>query len=140
MTNEEAILRLACDMEDTLALVAIAEYNGKVLKATVTRYFVDPEIREKALLTLLIRISWRAKYFVQGHDVADIWIEACAEMECRRLRNEIAARGAKHEGVTVLLQPGSGGFVGWLEKCSDKDEEKLRSPEMLPFANDGRWN
>jgi hypothetical protein len=140
MTNEEAIQRLVYDGEDTMTLIAIAKNNANVLKAAVTRYFTGSEVCEKALLILPIRISRRVKYFVRGHDVADLWIEECVEMECRRLRNEFEAHESQRRGVTVLLRPGLDRFVAWPEKCSDSDEENLRSPGMLPLANEGRWN
>ncbi len=88
MTNEEAILRLARDGDDEPALIAIAENNENAMRAAIVRYFSGRGMRKKALNTLLIRISWRAKYFVAGHDEADRWIEHCAELECRRLQNE----------------------------------------------------
>jgi hypothetical protein len=88
MTNEEAILRLARDDNDGPALIAIAENNENTLKATIARYFSGRAMCKKVLNTLLIRISWRAKYFVAGHDDADEWIDDCAELECRRLQYE----------------------------------------------------
>lgn len=97
MTNEEAILRLARDSDDEIALIAIAENNENTLKAAIGRYFSGRTTCRKALNTLLIRISRRAKYFVLGQDEADRWIEHCTQLECRRLQNEsenaFAARG-----------------------------------------------
>jgi hypothetical protein len=97
MTNEEAILRLTRDRDDEPALIAIAENNEKILKAAIGRYFSDRTTCKKALNTLLIRISWRAKYFMFGQDDADRWIEHCAELECRRLQNEAEKRCAAPE-------------------------------------------
>jgi hypothetical protein len=88
MTNEEAIQRLARDGDDQPALIAIAENNENTLKTAIARYFSGRATCKKALNTLLIRISLRAKYFVAGHDEADRWLEHCAELECRRLQNE----------------------------------------------------
>jgi hypothetical protein len=88
MTNEEAILRLARDGDDESALIAIAENNGDRLKVAIGRHFSGRATRKKALNTLLVRISRRAKYFLPGQDDADRWIEHCAELECRRLQNE----------------------------------------------------
>ena len=88
MTNEEAILRLASEGDDESALVAIAENNETALKAAIGRYFSGRTTCKKALNTLLIRISRRAKYFLPGGEDADRWIEHCAELECRRLQNE----------------------------------------------------
>ena len=62
MTNEEAILRLARDNNDKAALVAIAENNLSTLEAAIKRYFGGRVTRKRALITLLVRISWRAKY------------------------------------------------------------------------------
>ena len=88
MTNEEAILRLVDDGEDESALIAIAENNENTLKAAIARYFSGRATCKKALNTLLIRISWRAKYFLPGGEDAARWIEHCAELECRRLQKE----------------------------------------------------
>ncbi len=88
MTNEEAILRLAHDCDDERALIAIGENNEGTLKAAIGRYFSGRTTCRKALNTLLIRISRRAKYFLPGRDDADRWIEHCAELECKRLKNE----------------------------------------------------
>ena len=97
MTNEEAIVRLARNCHDEPALIAIAENNEKKLKAAIGQYFSGRPTCKKALNTLLIRISWRAKYFMLGQDDADRWIEHCAQLECRRLQSEaenvFAARG-----------------------------------------------
>ena len=97
MTNEEAILRLARDGDDEPALIAIAENNENAMRAAIVRYFSGRGMRKKALNTLLIRISWRAKYFMFGQDDADQWIQQCADVECRRLQKEsenlFAARG-----------------------------------------------
>jgi hypothetical protein len=88
MTNEEAILRLMDDGDDESALIAIAENNKNALKAAIGRYFSGRTTCKRALNTLLIGISRRAKYFLPGGADADGWIKHCAEMECRRLQNE----------------------------------------------------
>ncbi len=88
MTNEEAILRLALDCDDEPALIAIAENNENTLKAAIGRYFSGRTTCNRALNTLLIRISLCAKYFLPEHDDANRWIEHCAELECKRLKNE----------------------------------------------------
>jgi hypothetical protein len=89
MINEEAILRLAGDTDDKLALIALAENNLSILKTTIKRHFSGRVMQKRALISLLIRISWRTKYFVREHDDADKWIEVCAELECRRLQSEV---------------------------------------------------
>jgi len=61
MTNEEAILRLARDSDDEPALIAIAENNENTLKAAIGRYFSGRTTCKRALNTLLIRMSQRAK-------------------------------------------------------------------------------
>jgi hypothetical protein len=89
VTNEEAILRLARDTDDSAALLAIVENNSKTLYAAIKRHFSDRTTHKNALITLVIRISWRAKYFIAGHDNGDRWIADCAELECRRLHSEV---------------------------------------------------
>ena len=88
MTSEEAILRLAEDQDDGDALIAIAENNGNALRAEIGRHFSGRATCNRMLLLLLGRISGRAKYFALGYHDADQWIEHCANLECRRLRNE----------------------------------------------------
>jgi len=88
MTNEEAILRLGCDMDDEAALIAFAENNLTVMKAMVRRYFNSRAMRKKAFLSLLVQISICAKEFVKSEESVDRWIAACVEMECKRLRSK----------------------------------------------------
>ena len=88
MTTEEAILRLAEDQDDRDALIAIAENNGNALRAEIGRYFSGQATCRRMLLRLLARVGWHAKYFALGYHDADEWIEHCANLECRRLRNE----------------------------------------------------
>jgi hypothetical protein len=90
----EAILRLADDQDDGDALIAIAENNGNALRAEIGRYFSGRATCNRMLLLLLGRISWHAKYFASGYHDADQWIEDCANLECRRLRNEAEKRCA----------------------------------------------
>jgi hypothetical protein len=88
MTSEEAILRLADDQDDGDALIAIAENNGNLLRAEIARYFSGRATCNRMLLRLMGRISWHAKYFALGYHDANQWIQHCANLECRRLRNE----------------------------------------------------
>ena len=92
MRNEEAILRLARDNNDETALMAIAENNLNTLEAAIKRYFGGRVTQKKALITLLVRISWHAKYFIGDHDDAEEWMAVNADLECRRLHSEV--RGA----------------------------------------------
>src|SRR5215469_3569932 len=101
MTNEEALQRLARDENDGVALIAIAENSEEALKAAVERYFSGREMRKKALLTLLVHISWHAKEFLPGHD-ANEWIGEFAEMWCR----EIQKKAKASDGVENLFQKG----------------------------------
>jgi hypothetical protein len=101
MTNEEALQRLAQDENDGVALIAIAENSEGALKAAVERYFSGRERRKKALLTLLVHVSWNAKEFAPGQD-ANEWIADFAETWCREIQ-----RGAKAaSGVENLFQKG----------------------------------
>jgi hypothetical protein len=89
MTTEEAILRLARDNNDEAALMAIAENNLNTFNVAIKRYFGGRVTQKKALITLLVRISWRAKYFIGNHDDAEEWIAVNADLECRRLQSEV---------------------------------------------------
>jgi hypothetical protein len=95
MTNEEAILRLARDVDDGTAMVALAENNENTLNAAIGRYFSAGAARDKARLTLLAYIARRTKYFLHGYEDADKWFADCADLECRRIRSELAAHAAQ---------------------------------------------
>jgi hypothetical protein len=101
MTNEEALQRLARDENDGMALIAIAENSEEALKLAVERYFSGRETRKKALLTLLVHISWHAKEFVSGHN-ANEWLVEFAEMWCREIQKDAKVA----DGVENLFQKG----------------------------------
>jgi hypothetical protein len=101
MTNEEALQRLARDENDGMALIAIAENSEEALKTTVERYFSGREARKKALLTLLVHISWHAKEFVPGQPASD-WLVEFAEMWCREIQKDVKVA----DGVENLFQKG----------------------------------
>lgn len=92
MTNEEALLRLARNDNDGWALIAVAENNLDVLKAVVGRHFSGQRIRRKAMITLLLNISWHAKERAAGED-AGRWIESFAERWCRWIQGELEIMG-----------------------------------------------
>jgi hypothetical protein len=85
ITNEEAILRLAQDKNDAEALMAVAENSSDALNAAVERHFAGRERRKKALLTLLVYISWHAKEFVPEQQDACQWVAEFANTWCRTI-------------------------------------------------------
>jgi hypothetical protein len=116
MTNREVILRLGRDMHDE-SLIDVVENNLGMPKAAVERYFSGRETRKKALLTLLVHISWHAKEFVGGDGTANRWIGTLAGRERRQLQSKVRG-GTAEEEVRRF-----GGRVG---KRKQQNEEQIR--------------
>lgn len=83
----DALLRLAANSRDACALVTVYDKHGDELKASAVRWFgKDPEVRNKAVNSILVAIARQAgNYDPQSMHAAE-WIRECANEEARRLR------------------------------------------------------
>lgn len=93
----EALLLLATHSQDPCALVAVYDEYGDELKAAAVRWFgKDPEVRNKAVNSILGAISRQVwTYDPLSMDAAE-WVRHCAEAEARRLREALDTAGGKN--------------------------------------------
>ena len=89
---QEALLRLATNPQDACALVAVYDVYGSQLKASAVRWFgKDPEVRNKAVNSILAAIGRQAStYDPQSIDAAE-WVHQCADAEAKKLREAFDA-------------------------------------------------
>lgn len=92
----DALLRLATNPRDACALVAVYDEYGDVLKASAARWFgKDPEVRSKAVNSILVALARQAgSYDPQSMDAAQ-WVSRVADAEARRLREALDGRGSR---------------------------------------------
>src|SRR5260370_5128074 len=81
-STQDALLRLAANPQDACALVTVYDEYGDDLKASATRWFGrGPEVRNKAIKSILAAIARLAKtYDPQSMDAAE-WVRRCADSE-----------------------------------------------------------
>jgi hypothetical protein len=85
----EALLRLAEDQEDAVALITVFQENREAITAEVTRWLGTDAKYDEASKDVLLKIGENARCFnPQVHD-ARKWVSECAYHECARLRLEI---------------------------------------------------
>ena len=95
MTNREALLRLAADKNDALALTSLSTTNAEIIRSAIARYFESGTVSEKAHSTVMQRVAERARSYQSDQD-ADQWLAKSLNSECDRLRNEaIQAKASK---------------------------------------------
>ena len=89
-TDQELLRRLADDSIDAEALVALYEIHAKQIKESAIRWFGrDPEVRKKAINSILVSIGRQAgTYDPQSMDATE-WIRRVADAEARRLREAL---------------------------------------------------
>ena len=94
----DALLCLTTNPQDAGALVAVYDAFGNYLKASVVRWFgKDPEVRNKAVNSILVAIARQAGSYDPHSVNASEWVCRVANAEARRLREALDAR---------LQQPG----------------------------------
>ena len=88
--TREALLRLAANSQDACALVTVYDEYGDSLKVSALRWFGrDPEVRKKAINSILVSIGRQAgTYDPQSMDATE-WIRRVADAEARRLREAL---------------------------------------------------
>lgn len=87
MTNREALLRLATDKDDCLALTSLCENNAEIIGAAMIRYFEIGKVAEKAESVVMHRVAGHARSY-EAHEDPDQWLSQSLNSECDRLRNE----------------------------------------------------
>ena len=93
--TREALLRLAANSRDACALVTVYDEYGDDLKASAAHWFErGPEVRNKAINSILAAIARQAKTFDPQSMEAAEWVRRCADSEARRLREALDAGGS----------------------------------------------
>ena len=87
---------MAANSRDACALITVYDEYGDGLKASAARWFGrGPEVRNKAINTILVAIGRQAgTYDPQSMDAAE-WVRHCADAEARRLREALDAGGGR---------------------------------------------
>ncbi|HUJ31959.1 MAG TPA: hypothetical protein VLY23_11815 [Candidatus Acidoferrum sp.] len=88
MTNREALLRLAANKNDRLALTSLCESNAELIRVAVTRYFEAAPDLEKAQSMVMDRVADHARLYETQED-PDEWLTQSVNSQCDRLRNEL---------------------------------------------------
>ena len=92
----DALLRLATNPQDACALVAVYDSYGNDLKASAVHWFGrDPEVRDKAINSILVAISRQATTYDPQSMNASEWVIQVADAEARRLREALDKAGSK---------------------------------------------
>jgi hypothetical protein len=90
----EALLRLAEDQEDAVALITVFQENREAITEEVTRWLGSDSKYEEASKNILLKIGENARCFrPEVHD-ARKWVAEYAYRECARLRLEIERAAA----------------------------------------------
>ena len=87
ITNREALLRLAADKNDALAMTSLCNNNAELIRASIVRYFASGTVSEKAQPAVMQRVAEHARSYRSELD-ADQWLAKSVNSECDRLRNE----------------------------------------------------
>lgn len=93
LTNTQMLSRLATDPRDAAALIAVYEHYEREIRAVAISWFgKDPEVRNKAVNSILVAIARQAgNYDPQSMDAAE-WVRQCANAEAKKLREALDAR------------------------------------------------
>lgn len=87
LSNREALLRLASDKNDSLAMTSLSKNNGEIIRSTFRKYFQEGLSEEKNHSEVMQRVAAQARRYEVEQD-PDEWLARCVESECDRLRNE----------------------------------------------------
>ena len=87
ITNREALLRLAIDKNDAIAMTSLCNNNAELIRASIVRYFASGAVSEKAQPAVMQRVAEHARSYHSELD-ADQWLAKSVNSECDRLRNE----------------------------------------------------
>jgi hypothetical protein len=87
MTNRDALIRLATDKHDALALTSLCATNAELIRLAIARYFESGAVSEKAQSLVMQRVADHARSYHTDQD-PDQWLAKSLNSECDRLRNE----------------------------------------------------
>jgi hypothetical protein len=87
MTNRDALIRLATDKHDALALTSLCATNAELIRSAVARYFESGTVSERVRSVVMKRVAEHARSYHTDQD-ADQWLAKSLNSECDRLRNE----------------------------------------------------
>jgi hypothetical protein len=87
MTNRDALIRLATDKHDALALTSLCATNAELIRSAVARYFESGTVSEKVRSVVMQRVAEHARSYHTDQD-PDQWLAKSLNSECDRLRNE----------------------------------------------------
>ena len=94
--TREALLHLAANSRDACALITVYDEYGDDLKASAVRWFGrDPEIRNRAINSILVAIGRQAGAYDPQSMNASEWVSRMADAEARRLREALDADGSR---------------------------------------------
>jgi|SRR6266850_797505 len=91
---KDALGRLRVNPRDAVAVMEFYETCGRELREFVVRYFAKNQLRNKAILNLLVAVVSRAWSYDPQSMNASEWVSRVAEVEARRLREALDAGGS----------------------------------------------
>jgi hypothetical protein len=87
MTNRDALIRLATDKHDALALTSLCATNAELIRSAITRHFESSTVSEKVRSVVMRRVAEHARSYHTDQD-PDQWLAKSLNSECDRLRHE----------------------------------------------------
>jgi hypothetical protein len=87
LSNRDALMRLATDKNDAVALTSLSATNAELIRSAIARYFESGAVSEKAQPVVMQRVAEQARSYHSDQD-ADQWLAKSLNSECDRLRNE----------------------------------------------------
>src|ERR1700722_7345370 len=87
MTNRDALIRLATDKHDALALTSLCATNAELIRSAIARYFESGTGSAKVRSVVMQRVVEHARSYHTDQD-PDQWLPKTLNSQCDRLRNE----------------------------------------------------
>jgi hypothetical protein len=87
MTNRDALIRLATDKHDALALTSLCATNADLIRSAIARYFESGTASERVRSVVMQRVAEHARSYHTDQD-PDQWLAKSLNCECDRLRIE----------------------------------------------------
>jgi hypothetical protein len=87
MTNRDALIRLATNKHDAVALTSLCATNAELIRSAIARYFESGTVSEKVRSVVMQRVAEHARSYHTDQD-PDQWLAKSLNSECDRLHNE----------------------------------------------------